>query len=259
MKLWIGSDFHIEGTRDWDLPAPKARPDFDVMVVAGDLITRMERGVKWLLERVTDRDVVYVAGNHEFWGCDIDRTVEKARRAAAGTNLHILQNDAVVIDSVLFVGATLWTNFELFGNSDLAMRRAAEGMNDYHRIRKCRYLERLRPTDTLARHFESREFIGRVTRESSAAKKIVVTHHGCVREALRAGTETDILSAAYTSDCSDLLENVDLWIYGHTHESRDFTVGRTRIVSNPKGYGPWPPKERGWENPHFDPNCVIEI
>jgi hypothetical protein len=164
-----------------------------------------------------------------------------------------------VIDSVLFVGATFWTNFELFGNRDLAMRRAAEGMNDYRRIRKRRYLERLRPTDTLARHFESREFIRRVTRESSVAKKIVVTHHGCVREALRAGTETDILSAAYTSDCSDLLENVDLWVYGHTHESRDFTVGRTRIVSNPKGYGPWPPKERGWKNPHFDPNHVIEI
>jgi hypothetical protein len=84
MRLWIGSDFHIDATRDWDLLAPNARPDFDVMVVAGDLITRMERGAKWLLERVTDRDVVYVAGKHEFWGCDIDRTVEKARLAAAG-------------------------------------------------------------------------------------------------------------------------------------------------------------------------------
>jgi 3',5'-cyclic AMP phosphodiesterase CpdA len=77
MKLWIGSDFHIQGTRGWDLPAPKARPDFDVMVVAGDLITRMERGVKWLLERVADRPVIYIAGNHEFFGTDLDRTVDK--------------------------------------------------------------------------------------------------------------------------------------------------------------------------------------
>jgi hypothetical protein len=76
---------------------------------------------------------------------------------------------------------------------------------------------------------------------------------------MKAGTETDILSAAYTSDCSDLLENVDLWVYGHTHESRDFKVGRTRIVSNSKGYGPWPPKQRGWDNMRFDPNYVIEI
>jgi hypothetical protein len=31
----------------------------------------------WLLARVTDRPVLYIAGNHEFYGCDIDRTVEK--------------------------------------------------------------------------------------------------------------------------------------------------------------------------------------
>ncbi|MEH2472401.1 putative phosphodiesterase [Nitrobacteraceae bacterium AZCC 2161] len=259
MRLWVISDLHMEQTRGWDLPAGAARPDFDVLVVAGDLITRMERGAEWLLKRVTDRPVVYVAGNHEFWGCDIDRTVEKARLAAAGTSLHILQSNAVVIDNVLFVGATLWTDFELFGNRDLAMSRAAEGMNDYRRIRKRRYLERLRPTDTLARHFESRDFISHATREAHVQRTVVVTHHGCVREAMKAGTETDILSAAYTSDCSDLLEDVDLWIYGHTHESRDFTVGRTRIVSNSKGYGPWPPKQRGWENMRFDPNYVIEI
>jgi predicted phosphodiesterase len=252
MRLWIGSDFHIDASGGWDLPPPNARPNFDVLVIAGDLIPRAERGVAWLRERVTDRPIVFVPGNHEFYGCDIDRTVEKARRAAAGTNLRILQNDAVEIDGVLFVGATLWTNFELFGNRDLAMRRAAEGMNDYRRIRKRRYLERLRPADTLARHFESREFIKRVTRESTAARKVVVTHHGCVREALKAGTETDILSAAYTSDCSDLLENVDLWAYGHTHESRDFKVGRrARIISNSKG--------RPGDNIHFDPNYVIEI
>jgi predicted phosphodiesterase len=257
--LWKVSDLHLELTRGWDLPLGEARPHFDVMVVAGDLIPRMERGVAWLLERVTDRPVIYVPGNHEFYGCDIDRTVEKARQAAAGTNIHILQNDAVVIDGVLFAGATLWTDFELFGNRDYAMMRAAGGMNDYRKIRKKAYLERLRPADTLARHLESRDFIKRVTREARADRRVVITHHGCVREAIKAGTEADVLSAAYTSDCSDLLESVDLWIYGHTHESRDFTVGRTRIVSNSKGYGPWAPREARWDNPRFDPNYVIEI
>jgi predicted phosphodiesterase len=258
VRLWIVSDLHLELTRDWDLPSGDSRPQFDVMVVAGDLIPRMERGVTCLRERVTDRPVIYVAGNHEFYGCDIDRTVEKARHAAIGTNVHILQNDAVVIDGVLFVGATLWTDFELFGDRDLAMMRAADGLNDYRRIRKRRYVERLRPADTLARHFQTRKFIGHVTRKSTAARKVVITHHGCVPEAVKVGAERDILSAAYTSDCSDLLENVDLWIYGHTHESRDFTIGRTRIVTNSKGYGPWKPGQ-AWDNPRFDPNYVIEI
>ena len=76
MRLWILSDLHLELTRGWDLPASDARPEFDVLVIAGDLVPKMERGVKWLLERVPDKPVVYVPGNHEAYGTDIDRTVE---------------------------------------------------------------------------------------------------------------------------------------------------------------------------------------
>jgi 3',5'-cyclic AMP phosphodiesterase CpdA len=49
LRLWILSDLHLELTRGSDLPSAEARPDFDVMVVAGDLIPKMERGVAWLL------------------------------------------------------------------------------------------------------------------------------------------------------------------------------------------------------------------
>jgi predicted phosphodiesterase len=259
MLLWVMSDLHLELSRDYDLPFADERPKFDVMVVAGDLIPKMERGVAWLRARVPDKPIIYVAGNHEFYGCDIDRTVEKARQAAIGTQIHVLQNDVVAIDGVLFVGSTLWTDFSLFGKRDFAMMRAADGMNDYRKIRKRRYVERLRPADTYARHLESRDFIKRATSEARADRRVVVTHHGCIREALKSGAEDDILSAADTSDCSDLLKNVDLWIYGHTHESRDFKVGHTRIVSNSKGYGPWPPQIAHWDNSHFDPKYVIAI
>lgn len=77
MRLWILSDQLIRG---WDLQSGDTRPDFDVLVVAGDLIPRMERGVKWLAQSVTDRPVVYVAGNHEPYGRDIDLDLEKASR-----------------------------------------------------------------------------------------------------------------------------------------------------------------------------------
>lgn len=254
--LWVVSDLHLELSRGWDLPPLELRPQFDVLVVAGDLIPRMERGVAWLRARVTDRPVVYVPGNHEFYGCDIDRTVEKARHAAAGTNIHVLQNETAAIAGVLFIGATLWTDFDLFGNPNYAMAAAGETMNDYRRIRIHNYEFRLRPAHTLKRHMESRDFIAREL--CVLGRHIVVTHHGCVPQAVKAGAENDILSAAYTSDCTDLLGQAELWIYGHTHESRDFTVGRTRVVSNSKGYGPWK-SDQTWDNPCFDPNYVIEI
>jgi hypothetical protein len=55
------------------------------------------------------------------------------------------------------------------------------------------------------------------------------------------------------------LKPAELWIYGHTHESEDIVIGSTRVVSNAKGYGPWLPKYRHWDNPNFAPNLVIEI
>jgi predicted phosphodiesterase len=40
VRIWLLSDLHIELTRGWDLPAAGARPDYDVLVLAGDIITR---------------------------------------------------------------------------------------------------------------------------------------------------------------------------------------------------------------------------
>jgi hypothetical protein len=238
--IWERSEVHLEATRGWDLPFAESRPRFDVLVVAGDLTPRKERGVRWLSERLTDRQVIDAPGNHEFFGFDIDRTVEKAREAAAGTNIHILQNEAVTIERVLFVGAALWTDFALFGGRDPAMLRASDGLNDYHGS-VCAGMQSACFRRTLSAAFETRGFIQRATREARAERMVVVTHHGCVPQAIKSGTGNDILSAVYIGDCRDLLENVDLWIYGHTDESRDVMVGRTRIFANSWGYGPWPP------------------
>jgi predicted phosphodiesterase len=256
MRLWILSDLHLEATRGWDLPAGAARPNFDVLVIAGDLITRMPRGVKWLLERVTDRDIVYVAGNHEGYGTDLDRTIEKARIAAAGTNLHILQNDSVTISGTIFLGATGWTDFNLFGDQDRAMRAAGEAMNDYKKIRLSNYELRLRPAHTLARHMETRAFLQRELSRPKTLPRVVVTHMGFHAEAVRRGFEHDLISAAYSSRAP--IQGADLWVYGHTHETRDFRVGATRVVSNAKGYGPWKLGET-WENSDFDPTLIVEI
>jgi predicted phosphodiesterase len=256
MKLWIVSDLHVESAPSWDLPPIAKRPTFDVMIVAGDLIPRMERGVKWLLSRITEPPVIYIAGNHEFYGTDIDRTVEKARREANGTNIHVLQNESVTIGTVTFLGATGWTDFNFFGDPDRAMRVAQETMNDYRKIRTKNFENRLRPTHALTRHLETRMFLQQGLRRPAHGRLVVITHMGFHAEAVRPDLEHDVISAAYTSRA--LIEGADLWVYGHTHESRDFLSGNTRVVSNAKGYGPWRANEK-WENPKFDPIFTVEI
>ncbi|MEY9524048.1 putative phosphodiesterase [Bradyrhizobium japonicum] len=107
----------------------------------------------------------------------------------------------------------------------------------------------------------------------SDGKLVVVTHHAPVpemsHEAERSGNDPG-LAPAYRSDLTSLmsprpddspgaLRPPDLWIYGHTHESFDAVIGDTRVVSNAKGYGPWLPQQRAWDNSYFDPYFVIEI
>jgi predicted phosphodiesterase len=281
VRLWVMSDIHLELTRGWDLPPPSERPDFDVLVVAGDLITRMERGVSWLRERVPDKPCIYVPGNHEFYGTDLDRTVEKAKEAAAGTNVFVLQNGTKRIGDTIFVGVTLWTDFNLFGNQRRAIGIAGDRMNDFKKIRMDRYRGRFRPGYALGRHLASRKFIeAQLRKQRGDAKLVVVTHHAPVPElgfllappetAERVSDET-MLTAAYRSDMTDLmrpqppaggknaLRPADIWAFGHTHEYFDAVVGSTRLVSNAKGYGPWPGRQSTWDNPHFNVNLVIEI
>jgi predicted phosphodiesterase len=272
------SDLHVELTRGWDLPSGDARPRFDVLVVAGDLIPRAERGVKWLRERVTGHPVIYVMGNHEAYGTDIQRTLEKAKNAAAGTNVHVLENETVRIDNVTFAGATLWTDFAPKGDAHRAMMIAGDRMNDYKKIRIAAYRRPFLPHHALTRHLKSRAFLKAEMRKPRGdGKLVVVTRHAPVpvpvpemsHESRRLGTDHG-LDAAYRSDLRSLMSPVpdddcgalwppDLWIYGHTHESEDTVIFSTRVVSNAKGYGPWPPQPRAWENPLFYRILLFQI
>jgi predicted phosphodiesterase len=275
--LWILSDIHLDLTRGWDLPPAGKRPHFDVMIVAGDLVPRVERGVKWLLERVPDSPVIYSAGNHEFYGTDIDRTVEKAKEAALGTKIFVLQNQAIRLGDVTFAAATLWTDFDLFGDQRRAMRVAGDRMNDFRKIRVAKYVQRFRPQHALARHMESRAFFEAEMRKPRSGPLVVISHHCPVpspipppaQHASERLSDDEILDAAYRSDLTSLmvpapddgrgaLRPADLWIFGHTHESVDTRVGATRLISNAKGYGPWTSNQT-WENRRFDSNYVIEI
>jgi hypothetical protein len=84
-------------------------------------------------------------------------------------------------------------------------------------------------------------------------------------------SDEEVVTAAYRSDLTSLMRPIpaangaeelrpaDIWIYGHTHESEDTVIGQTRVISNAKGYGPWPPQQRAWDNPTFNPNLVVEL
>jgi Icc-related predicted phosphoesterase len=94
-------------------------------------------------------------------------------------------------------------------------------------------------------------------------KTMVITHHGPHPKSVHPRYSGDPLNAAFVSDLTPLVEQADLWIHGHVHDSFDYTVGKCRVVANPRGYArnrlyADGPEQIVWENPAFDPALVIE-
>ena len=110
MKLHILSDLHTEFA-DFDPP----RTDADIVVLAGDIGVGTG-GVEWAKQWFPDVPVLYVPGNHEYYGHDIHETDLLA--AVSSPNIQILDNNSYVIDAVRFLGMTLWTDFLLYGEGE---------------------------------------------------------------------------------------------------------------------------------------------
>jgi predicted phosphodiesterase len=262
VKLWIFSDLHIEQS-EWDLPEPQ--PDCDVIVAAGDIHFASD-AVWWLNERSQGRPVVYVPGNHEWYSYSRPFSVETERaaaeREAKETNVNILLDEQIVIDRVRFLGSSLWTDYALYGDVGTAMSRAKSSLNDHRLIVPQDGAAALTPEDALAWHRASRAFLERKLPERSPDfdRTVVVTHHLPHPRSVHPRYGDDPLNAAFASDLSELVEHggADLWIHGHTHSSCDYVAGGTRVVCNPKGYGPRGPG-RIIENGAFDEALLIEV
>lgn len=248
MKIQIVSDIHLEfGIRE--IPAE----DADVVVFAGD-IHLGESGVKWMTEHYSHLPVIYVMGNHEYYRNSYPGLLNKLKTLTRKTNISLLENESICLDGVTFHGATLWTDFELYGNAELAQWESQQSMNDYRLIRKDPSYSRLHPADTMAQHKASLRWLGKSLQESKTKKNVVITHHAPSLKSVPEIFQKHMVSAAFASDLEGFIgsTNPDLWIHGHIHTAADYRIGQTRVLCNPMGY----PEEKGTG---YTDQLVIEI
>lgn len=260
MKIQVLSDLH----REVDRLAASDVADIgaDVVILAGD-IDRGSEGVGWAAQTWPNTPVLYVGGNHELYGSEIESVLSECRQEAVGTSVHFLEQEAMSMDGVRFLGATLWADFGIFGGNSETVRcreTARRMMNDYRVIENAAERRRLMPEDTEAIHARTVAWLDAELAVSNGPT-VVVTHHAPHwRSLLSHGIDESNwrslhrIQGAYASDLSALIERHQpaLWIHGHTHRSADYRIGSTRIVSHQRGR----PQDNstGW-NPGF----VIEL
>ncbi|NLY64246.1 MAG: serine/threonine protein phosphatase [Alcaligenaceae bacterium] len=243
LKVGVHSDLHTE----FSACTITNLAQLDVLVLAGDIGDLFS--VKCFLEAIRneapDLPVLYVLGNHEYYGMEFEQAKQQYRQVCDRYQVTLLDNEALQIEDVLFVGSTLWTDFSLAGQADISMLWARSRIPDFLKIRRYSAdgsLVAMQPADTVHEYKKACEFI----HESLAAptdnirKKVVVTHFLPSIELLAPAycqtPDALIRSAYWASDIPRLYRLADDWLYGHSHDCIETRVGTTRFLSNQRGY-----------------------
>ncbi|WP_050478338.1 metallophosphoesterase [Herbaspirillum rhizosphaerae] len=267
MKIQIASDLHLERMRDFPGYRAVEPTDADVLVIAGDIhngTSAIDAFADWPVP------AIYVHGNHEAYDAQYPVVVDDIRRHADahGGNVIHLENNARVIGGVRFLGCCLWTDYALQQDGvepltlEAAMEEAGKILYDHRVITMPDGI--FLPQHALQLHRQSRHWLERQLAQDFDGPTVVVTHHGVHPQSIHARFAGSPLNPGFISDLTPLLAQADLWIHGHVHDSFDYEVAGCRVVTNPRGYAlnlrqAGSLEELEWENPHFNPQLVVEI
>ena len=289
MKIKIVSDLHLEFSDCFINNNEEA----DVLILAGDIMIAEDlhdhkpQSTAWMTsddfaglgrrqasaQRYRDflkrcsfqfSDVIYVAGNHEFYHGKFFAGIDYLREECAQyPNVHFLERDSVKIGDVTFVGGTLWTDMNK--GDPLTQHAISDMMNDFRAIRNDKAgFTKLRPAHTIERHVRTKEYIRQVClnvreRQNPAERVVVVGHHSpSFMSCDPMYKHEHLMNGGYHSDLSEFMfdhPEIVLWVHGHTHHCFDYMIGDCRIVCNPRGY-----ESDGYsEDTGWDPTKIVEV
>jgi hypothetical protein len=256
MRVQLLSDLHLE-TEAFD---PQPAPGAELLILGGDIDSgwaAFERFRGWPVP------MLFVAGNHEFDGRDVDDAWRGLRTRCTDVGITMLERERLVLCDrggrrIRFVVTIRWCDFDLFGlaQRDKAMRAAGYFMRLMGSTREGR------PYDAAAMRADALACRGWL--ESELRQKpgdwdatVVLTHFGpSLRSAdPRYGNRPSTASFCNADD--NLLPFASTWIHGHLHCRHDYRVahdgGHTRVVSNARGHS-FNGESEGYDGLH-----VIEV
>ncbi len=209
-----------------------------IVLLAGDIHVGTN-AVEWI-EYIAGRykAVCYILGNHEFYHHsfeDLPGEVEDLLDDTCPDNVYFLNNGSETIEGTRVIGTTLWSDFNGFDRKSMAT--AEYQMNDFELIRN-KYGS-LKPLDIVDEFEENIAFLHSELSKQHSGPTVVMTHHlpsfEFISEEFR---HLKDLNGAYASDLSDIYTkyDIDLWVFGHSHQALIQRVHNCLFISNARGY-----------------------
>lgn len=188
------------------------QPDADVLVLAGDIHSG-PRAFEWTRLHYSIPPIL-IGGNHEPYNRELFRTIEFNRKKAERSDSLVVYLERATWEGVAsdgravrFIGATLWTDFELYGTPDLSMALALRELDDFRviNIERGYRMRKLRPVDALRVHRTSMEFLNEELRRPFVGSTIVVTHHAPSPKSISPTFKDHPLNPAFVSNLEELI------------------------------------------------------
>ncbi len=225
MRINYFSDVHLE-FGDQALPDT----DADIVIAAGD-IGIFSQGVEWL--KSIGKPVIYVAGNHEFYGYEYRQTLDMLRDHCANSQIQFLEKGQFLFQGVRFLGCTLWS--DLFVDGLDKAEALGRSLNDFRKIAFGD--QAFRPEHFVELYRDSRLWLEQRLAEPYPGKTVVVTHHAPT-EWSWIDSPNVIKKIAYCNDLKPLFHEYEIaaWFHGHVHNLGDYRIADARILSNTRGY-----------------------
>ena len=243
------SDVHLEFNSDLKFLEDYDFNGVDAIVIAGDFTVEesLRSALICLMDKVSiDTQVIFVPGNHEYYHSD-KQSVEKVLLGLEGLeNFNWLRPGKVVqIKGVSFFGSTMWYRKSIFHD------QYKMNMNDYHLIDR-------HESWVFDQNLADRYWISKCL-ENISGPKVVVTHHAPSFASVDGRYVGSPLNDFYVCNMEEVILNhePDIWCHGHMHYPKDYMIGKTRIVANPRGYTH---KDGSpMEGYGFEPDKIFEI
>lgn len=242
--LRLISDLHLEflrvpleETAVTVLPADP-RDAESVLVLAGDISSIPSQVIDFIkLVEARFAKVIYVPGNHEFYGHEVhewsDHMNAMVAQHLSRTSIATLDVARLELDGVRYLFGTLWADG---GHSLQEQAEVGRSLRDFYVIKDGDF--RFTVQDMVTLHKRQKAQLEAYLKEPFDGKTVVISHHLPSYRLChpRFGTQ---INGGFASNCEDILaydHAPDIWCHGHTHDSLDTKLWKTRIVCNPRGY-----------------------